>query len=61
MDDGEITQEMIDKAQKLSILGEKKKRKLEEIEKLKKENEIVGDPDDYENYGKSKLVKGSGV
>ena len=42
---------MLRKAEKDAILNEKKMRKLEEIAKKKKENEIVGDPDDYENYG----------
>jgi hypothetical protein len=32
------------------LLAEKKKRKLEELKK----DEIIGDPDDYENFGKGK-------
>ena len=44
--------DMIKKVEKDQILADRKKRKLDEIEKKKKENEIVGDPDDYDNYGK---------
>ena len=53
----EITEDMIKNLEKQAVKDLKKKRKLEEIEKLNKENEIVGDPDAYENYGKSKDKK----
>jgi len=54
---------MIKKVERETKLAEIKKRKLEEIEKRKKENEIVGDPDDYENYGKgqNKATKETGI
>ena len=52
-----VTEDMLRKAEREAAIKEKKKRKLEEIALKKKENEVVGDPDDYENYGKSKDKK----
>jgi hypothetical protein len=52
-----VTEDMLRKAEREAAINEKKKRKLEEIALKKKENEVVGDPDDYENYCKSKDKK----
>ena len=51
---------MVKKAERDQKLKEIKKRKLDEIAKANKEDEIIGDPDDYENYGKGKK-KGTAV
>jgi hypothetical protein len=50
---------MVKRAERDALIADKKKRRLDEIEKLRKEDEIVGDPDDYENFGKGKSKKGA--